>query len=112
MKNIKNEISYDVNHGESYYLTIVFGYGQVGNSAFKDVDGQYHTGSIVNTKIGTGAKLVGNYILIGSIVTDTNPDTNMTGVTYFINGEEIGSFSEEVEKDNSSIYYTTLITFI
>ena len=112
MKNIRNEIEYNVDSGEGYYLTIIFGDGQVGNSTFKDIDGQYHTGAIVNIKIGTGAKLEGKSILIGSVVTDTNPDTNWTSVTYVINNKKVGSYSVEVEDDNGSIYYTTLIKFI
>lgn len=112
MENIENDTVYDVNSGEGYYLTIIFGNGQVGNSTFKDIDGQYHTGAIVNIKIGTGAKLEGKSILIGSIVTDTNPNSNWTSVTYLINDEELETYDAEVEDDNGSIYYTTLINFI
>ncbi len=111
MKNIVNDLSYNVDSGEGYFLTIVFGNGQVGNSTFKDIDGQYHTGAIVNIKIGTGAKLEGKFILIGSIVTDTNPKTNWTSISYYINDKELDTFSEEVEDDNGSIYYTTFIKF-
>ena len=112
MKNIVNKTSYNVTSGEAYYLTIIFGNGQDGDSSFKDVEGQYHTGSIINIKIGTGAKLDGSFILIGSLVTDTNPDTNMTSISYYINGKEVETYREEVEDDNSAIYYTTFIKFI
>ncbi len=112
MKNIVNETEYNVDSGEAYYLTITFGNGQDGDSSFRDVEGQYHTGSIINIKIGTGAKLEGTFILIGSLVTDTNPDTNTTSISYYINGEEVETYSEDVEEDNSAIYYTTFIKFI
>ena len=112
MKNIVNEFTYNVDSGKGYYLTIVFGDGQVGNSTFKDIDGQYHTGAIVNIKIGTGAKLESKFILIGSIVTDTSPKTNWTSISYYINDECIETYSEEVEEHNGSIYYTTTIKFM
>jgi len=112
MKNIVNEITKDVDRGTRYYLTITFGNGQIGNSTFKDVHGNYQTGAIVHTNIGTGAELEGKLILIGSIVSDVNPQTNWTSVTYSINGDSLATYKEEVEDDNGSIYYTTTIKFI
>lgn len=112
MRFIENTISFDVDSGKRYYLTIKFGDGQDGSSSFKDVENNYHTGNILNTVIGTGAKMDGKYILIGSIVTDTNPHTNATSISYFINDIEVATFREVVAADNGSIFYSTKIDFI
>ncbi|GHC44916.1 hypothetical protein [Ulvibacter litoralis] len=111
MKLIRNDISFNVDSGKRYYLTIKFGEGQDGSSSFKDIEGNYHTGNLVNTQVGTGAKMEGKFILIGSIVTDTNQHTNATSITYLINNIEVATYREEVAEDNGTIFYSTQIYF-
>lgn len=112
MENVRNDINFNVNSETKYYLTIIIGNGQIGNSTFKDVKGRYHTGTIVNTYIGKGTELKDSSILIGSIVTDVNPRTNRTIITYKINEDDSNNFQKDVDDDNGSIYYTTKIRFI
>lgn len=112
MTLIINNVSFNVASGKRYYLTIIFGDGQDGSSSFKDIEGNYHTGNLLNTVIGTGAKMEGKFIVIGSIVTDTNQHTNATSISYFINDVEVATFREEVDTDNGSIFYSTKIDFI
>lgn len=111
MRFIENTISFNADSGKRYYLTIKFGNGQDGSSSFKDVENNYHTGNILNTIIGTGAKMEGKFILIGSLVTDTNQDTNATTISYFINDMEVATFNEDVDANNGSIFYSTQIDF-
>ncbi|MFA6402507.1 MAG: hypothetical protein WCX31_12940 [Salinivirgaceae bacterium] len=113
MKNVVNKIDFTLEIlPKEYSLTITFGEGQPGNSALKNFDGKYQTGSINNLLLGKGKSIKGKKLLISSIVTDANENTNHTSVTYTINGNEIKTFEDDVDTDNSSIYYTTTINFI
>jgi hypothetical protein len=113
MKNNVNEINYSlIGPDQEYFLSITFGEGQPGSSALKNFDGTYITGDVENVLLGLGSKIKGKNLLISSMVTDANENTNHTSITYSINGKELKTFEDDVDTDNSSIYYTTTLKFI
>jgi hypothetical protein len=113
MKNNENKIDYPIiKQDQKYSLSITFGEGQPGSSAIKNFDGKYITGNIENVPLGLGSAIKGKNLLISSMVTDTNENTNHTSVTYYINDKELRTFEDDVDTDNSSIYYTTTIKFV
>ena len=112
MKNIVTEISQQVTDQVDYFLTIVVGEAQIGYSSFRDFEGKYISGNIVLHPIGEGKNIRGKKLIITSMVTDVNPNTNLTSITYKLNDENIKTVSETVESNNSSIFYTTYLSFI
>ena len=112
MKNIVTEISQQVTDQENYFLSIVIGEAQIGYSSFRDFEGKYISGNIVLHPIGKGENIRGKKLIITSMVTDVNPNTNLTSITYRLNDANIDTVSETVESNNSSIFYTTYLSFI
>jgi len=112
MKNIITEISQDVKDAENYYLTVLVGEAQIGHSSIKDFEGKYISGNIILHPLGKGEFIRGKTLIITSMVTDVNPYTNLTSITYRLNDENIKTISETVESNNSSIFYTTYLSFI
>lgn len=111
MKNKVTRISQEVKDQVYYYLTVLVGEAQIGHSALKGFDGKYVSGNIVMCPIGSGKEIRGKTLIITSMVTDVNPNTNLTSVTYKLNDKDIKIVSEKVESDNSSIFYTTYLGF-
>lgn len=112
MKNKVTEISKQVTDQENYFLTIVVGEAQIGYSSFRDFEGKYISGNIVLHPLGKGENIKGKKLIVTSMVTDVNPNTNLTSITYRLNEENIKTVSETVESNNSSIFYTTYLSFI
>jgi hypothetical protein len=111
MKNIITKLSQEVKSRVDYYLTVLVGEAQIGHSAIKDFDGKYISGNITKYPIGKGEKIKGKTLIITSMVTDVNPHTNLTSITYNLNDNDIKTISEEVKSNNSSIFYTTYLKF-
>jgi hypothetical protein len=111
MKNIITKLSHTVEDRTVYYFTIKVGEAQIGYSSFKDFEGKYVSGNIILYPLGKGEKIRGKKLISSSMVTDVNPNTNLTSITYRLNDEDIKTISEEVESNNSVIYYTTYLTF-
>ena len=111
MRNIITKLTHKVEDKIICYLTIKVGEAQIGYSAFKDLDGKYISGNIILYPIGKGEKIRGKTLIITSMVTDVNPNTDLTSITYTINDNDIKTVTKEVESNNSSIYYTTYLKF-
>jgi hypothetical protein len=111
MKTIENTINQRVDKNIEYRLTITIGDGQLGSSSFRKVDGSYITGDVVNESLGMGPALLNQSILISTMVTDVNPDTNWTSITILINNEVKGVFPAEAERNNDTVFYDTTLKF-
>jgi hypothetical protein len=111
MKTIENIINIHVDKNIEYRLTIIIGDGQLGSSSFRNVDGSYVTGDVENEFLGKGLSLMNQSILLSTMVTDVNPDTNWTSITILINNEVKGVFPTEVEKKNDTVFYDTTLKF-
>jgi hypothetical protein len=111
LENIINDPTYTVQDGTIYSLTVIIGNGQLGSSALKNFDGEYIHGAVNNVILGDGKNIRGKNLLITSMVTDANSNTNTTVISYKLNGDTIGPYSKDVDTDNSSISYTTTIHF-
>ena len=112
MKNTITKISHQVTDNENYVLTIIVGEAQIGYSSFKDFEGKYISGNIILHPLGRGKNIRGKTLIITSMVTDVNPNTNLTSITYKLNDDNIKTVSKTVESNNSSIFYTTYLSFI
>ena len=93
-------------------LTLVVGEGQYGSSAFKNFNGQIEAGAILNRILGSAGSIKGKKLIITTTVTDTNPDTNRTSVSYQLNGKNVDTLEYEVEQDNGTLVYYTTLNFI
>lgn len=111
MKIVENSIDFDANKGHNYRLTVTVGDGQVGTHSMKDFFGNYITGEVKNHFLGKGTDLEGKTLIVSSTVTDTNPKSDWTSITFYLNDTKIGEFSSEVEKEKGSIFYITAINF-
>ena len=111
MKTIENTINQRVDKNIEYRLTITIGDGQLGSSSLRKVDGSYVNGDVENESLGIGESLVNKSMLVSTMVTDINPDTNWTSVTFLINNIVVGSFSAEAERDNGTVVYDTFVKF-
>ncbi len=111
MKNISNTPEYVVQDDVAYSLSVVIGDGQSGTSALKNFDGKYVHGEVDSLPLGTGAAIKGKSLLITSMVTDINPNSNWTSISYKLNDDTIGPYNDNSDADNGSTFYTTLIAF-
>jgi len=112
MSLIETNVNIPVNDSESYNLTVEFGDGQQGSSSMEKFDGNFVVGKIKNEPIGSGSSLKNKRLIIASMVTDVNPDTNWTSITYFLNDTKIKGLSKEADKEHSSVFYVTRLNFI
>ena len=89
-------------------ISVMIGDGQIGGGVMK-IDGkQVGVSPVENHSLGSGKKLKGKTLLIKNIVSDENPQTNKTSVTYTFKqaGKEQTFVSKaEVEHDKDVIGY-------
>jgi hypothetical protein len=111
MKPIENTINQRVDMNIEYRVTIRIGDGQLGSSSFRNIDGSYVIGEVDNESLGKGLALLNQSVLISTMVTDVNPDTNRTSITILINNEVKGVFPAEAERDNNTVFYDTTLKF-
>lgn len=92
-------------------LDVVIGDAQIGASAvFVDND-IIHKGSTVQALVvGSGPKLINKTLVIRTIVTDINPNTNHASVTVVIRGGATGPREQTLQKELSSESGTAVFT--
>ncbi|MBL0340845.1 MAG: hypothetical protein IPP71_07930 [Bacteroidetes bacterium] len=112
MKKKKNTLNITLPEQGKVKLTIVFGDRQKGHSALYNFDKKYVVGDVTGVNLGSANDLKGKTLFISSMVTDVNPSTDWTTITYVINGEDIKTFEEETESPNDSMVYATTLKFI
>jgi hypothetical protein len=107
MKKIEHVSSYQIGDGE-VRLQVAIGEGQFGSTravvGTKQVDDVHD----MDTVLGKGSDLRGRELVITSVVTDTNPQTNRTSVTYRLSGGSTPlkqELSFTVESDADSVLY-------
>ncbi len=68
---------------------------------------------VVEVELGTGAELRGKKVFCTTVVTDINPQTNLTSVTWEISGG-LAAFTrtctETLDHDGDSVLYVAVIT--
>lgn len=111
MKQKKNTINYNLPAQGKIKLTIVFGDKQKGHSALQNFNKKYVTGEVNGVVLGSVNELKGKSLFVSSMVTDVNPSTDWTSITYIINGEDVKTYEEETDSPNDSIVYATTIKF-
>lgn len=107
MKIVKTTINCQSNADNK--LTIVVGNGQVGQSSLKKPSGEYVTGDIQNVSLGSN--IAGKTVFVSTMVTDVNPNTNQTSVSYYLNQVLLKTVNQEADEDHSSVLYKTKLVF-
>jgi hypothetical protein len=111
MKKITHRSTYHVGAGQ-VHLTVTIGEGQFGSSTVVAGDTVFDHERRFDRDIDLGPALVGKKLTIVSVVTDTNPQTNRTSMTYQLHGgptksEHTSEFT--VDQDNDSVMYVAEI---
>ncbi|HMT28907.1 MAG TPA: hypothetical protein PKD91_06480 [Bacteroidia bacterium] len=112
MKQKKTTILYKLPAQGKVKLTIVFGDKQKGNSALQNFNKKYVVGDVTDVVLGSVNEIKGKSLFISSMVTDVNPSTDWTSITYSINDEDVKTYEEETDSPNDSIVYATTIKFV
>ncbi len=89
-------------------LTVIIGEAQIGGGVVKLDGKQIGVTPVEKLSLGTESDLKGKTLLIKTIVSDENPETNKTSVTYTFdqNGEQQQFVSKaEVDHDKDEIGY-------
>jgi hypothetical protein len=107
--------SYTVDEGD-VKLAVVVGEGQKGYSEVL-VDGVLRTSgaTILDFNLGRGSELAGRRLRITSAVTDTNPHTNRTTVTYTLAGglsDKAFQLSYEVDNPGETVDYDAIFRLL
>ena len=111
MKEVKTDLSYQTGTKDTCLLSITIGDAQVGHTTFKKINGTYGTGQIQMEDLGKETDLKGKKMLISTIVTDVNPATNKTSISYKINDKAYDPILSEADAENGSLRYKTIVTF-
>lgn len=96
-------------------LDITIGEAQIGASAVFLDELMIATGKVDDLKIGPGSILKGRRLSIRSIVSDVNPNTNRTAVTYDLSGGEEPlsvTLTADSGGDNKSVVYLGFFDFV
>lgn len=68
-------------------ISVIIGEGQKGHTTvFLDASERTDGATIAGFPLGNGPDLEGREVRVSSVVTDTNPSTNHTSVTYTLSG--------------------------
>jgi hypothetical protein len=111
MKKITHKSSFQVGQGQ-VHLTVTLGEGQFGSSTVVVGDALIGHQHRFDQSIGVGSQISGKTLRVVSVVTDVNPQTNNTDVTYQLrsdaaHADHTSSFT--VEHDNDSVMYVAEI---
>ncbi len=95
-------------------LSVSIGDAQVGGSVVTiDKQRQDQTGSIKDLMLGDAAVLKGKKVLVRTLVSDINPKSNHTSVTYTLVGNSTAemTLSREVPEHGDAVRYVTTLEF-
>lgn len=87
------------------------GDGQVNYSVFTNFDGSYVYGDVQNKSLGKAKNVRGKSLLVVTIVTDTNPQTNHTSVRFQFNDFKTAAQATDADVNNGSVSYNITFTF-
>lgn len=113
VKSVKLETDYEVGD-DPVRISILIGDGQFGTSVMWIGERIFGPGDIANVVLGDGADLTGETLVIKSIVTDINDQTNHTSVTYDLDGGPVAAnhvVEAVVDQEGDSVIYRTRIRF-
>jgi hypothetical protein len=114
VKSVKLETDYEVGD-VSVRISILIGDGQFGTSVMWVGERIFGPGDIEDVVLGTGPDLIGETLVIKSIVTDINDQTNHTSFTYDLDGGPAPArhvVEAIVDEEGDSVIYRTRIRFV
>jgi len=107
------ETSYQVAEG-TVNVTVIIGNAQIGVSSVVLGDEIIATGDITEEDVGKGPELIGQQLVVKTVVADVNDSTNRTNVKYLLKG---GKMEQEfnlyaiVDEDGDSVIYWARFNF-
>lgn len=111
IKEIRQTWNYSIaDPNADLQLTIQVAAPQSGESSFENFDGEVVSSPVNGKRLGKGADLKGQELYVNSTVTDIDSASNLTKVTYTINGVS-KTFQDTVDEDNDTISYNITIKF-
>jgi len=110
----KLEEDYGVIENKVVQLTVIIGQGHYGSSTVKLNDENIFIGeNIKDLDIGEGQDISGKTLSIRTKVTVTNPNTNLTSVSYVLKGgKEDETFDLEETATNKTVDYSASFNLI
>ncbi len=113
MKRVRLDTSYQAADGD-IRLTVIIGNAQIGVSNVKLNEKVLATGDIIQKSIGMGPNLVGQQLIVKTVVTDVNDSTNRTNVKYLLSGgrtDQEFDLNATVDEDGDSVVYLAIFEF-
>ena len=113
MKEFNNKFDCFVNDGDDISITIQAGDGQTASSYFEKPGSEPVNGTVDKEYLGKGVNVKGKKLLIISMVTRVNQNTEWAGISYALTttpGIE-QPYSEQFDSQDNSLRYITTITF-
>lgn len=115
MKLVELEAQVLLHDDSDVAITVVIGEGQIGGGVIK-LGGEKKANAPINDFVlGNATSLKGKTVLVKSIVSDENPSTNKTSVTYtFVQNKKEQEFVSKAEVDDEKdiIGYWGKFTFM
>lgn len=114
MKDFDKTLSIDLSgkqDNDPVLFSVKPGDGQVNYSVFTDFQGNYVYGDVQNKVLGTVKEIKGKSLLVVTLVTDTNPNTNRTSVRFVFNDIKTGSQITDANADNGTVSYNITFDF-
>lgn len=110
MATVEKTIPLHLHPATAYFLTVIVGQGQKGRTAFRKPSGEkINAETVENEPIGTGEELTSEgFMIISSMATDVQQNTNQTSVLLKLNDHEIGYFEKEAGQNGTVFYDITL----
>jgi hypothetical protein len=108
MKLVTLETAVQLEEDGDTAISVEIGDGQIGGGVIKLEGTEICKTPVENHPLGSGSQLKGKTLLAKTIVSDENPHTNKTSVTYYFKqGEKEQKFvsKAEVENDGDVIGY-------
>lgn len=113
MKEVKNKVDCFVKDGDEISISIRAGDGQTVSSYFEKPDMEPVNGQVENEYLGKGAILKDKKLLVISMITRVNQDTDRASISYILTTAPITEqpFSEQFESQDNSIRFITTLIF-
>ena len=98
---------YELTTGE-VTVSVVIGEGQIGSSLVRVGPKEIAIGAVTKQKIGKGSALAGKALLIKTVVTDVNDQTNRLSVRYELQGgkaDKVFDLESTVAEEGDSVVF-------
>jgi len=118
--SVNHSTSIAVIAGNTYFLNVVVGNGNVGSSTFQNINGTLFNPDLTNVLIGLGSDLKGNGLDIVTVVMQVNPASLNLILSYYITDHVVADITAIAPTDkipfnaiaNQTVTFTNTLNFI